>query len=64
MLTFQNLGNISPIILTIIVLVYLIAVELGNKRIRKALIPFVIILVIIFLIIAVINIYSTYMGVK
>ena len=55
---------LSPIILTILLIIYLIIIELGNKRTKIALSPFTIVLGIIFFIIAITSIYSTYMGIK
>ena len=60
----SNNETLSPIILTVMLIVYLIIIELGNKRTKQALSPFPIVLGIVFLIIAVINIYSTYIGIK
>ncbi|MCX6750525.1 MAG: hypothetical protein NTZ83_03635 [Candidatus Pacearchaeota archaeon] len=64
MITLARLGDISPIFLTVLLIAYLIIVELGNRRIKKALFPFVIVLAIVFLIIAVISVYTTYMSLK
>jgi hypothetical protein len=64
MITLAKLGDISPIFLTVLLIVYLIIVELGNKKIKKALLPFVVVLAIAFLIIAVISVYTTYMNLK
>ena len=64
MITFQNLGNISTIYLSVIALIYLMMVELGSDRIRKALFPFVVVLIIVFIIVAVASVYATYVGIK
>jgi hypothetical protein len=64
MITLDKLGEISPIFLTVLLIIYLIIVELGNKKIKKALFPFVLVLAIVFLIIAVISVYTTYMNLK
>jgi len=64
MITLSKLGEISPIFLTVLLIIYLIIVELGNRRIKKALFPFVIILAVAFLILAVISVYTTYMNLK
>jgi hypothetical protein len=64
MINFQNLGNVSPIALTLVLLVYLMIVELGNKKLKKALFPFVLVLCIVFLILAINSIYSTYINIK
>lgn len=60
MITLNNLGKISPIFLTLLLIGYLILVELGNEKIKKTLFPFVIVLIIVFLIIAVINVVSKF----
>ncbi len=57
-------GEISPIFLTVTLIIYLIIVELGNKKMRKALMPFVIVLTVVFLIFAITSVYQTYMGLK
>lgn len=64
MINLQTVTDISPIFLTVTLIVYLIIVELGNEKMRKALIPFVIILTIIFLLFAGASVYDTYMGLK
>ena len=64
MITLANLGEISPIFLTVLLIIYLIIVELGNKKIRKALMPFVVVLAIVFMIVAIISVYTTYMNLK
>jgi putative effector of murein hydrolase len=57
-------GEISSIFLTVTLIIYLIIVELGNKKMRRALLPFVIALTIVFLIYAITSVYNTYMGLK
>lgn len=64
MITLIKIGEISPILLTVLLIVYLIIVELGNRKVRNALLPFVVVLAIIFMILAVISVYNTYMGLK
>jgi hypothetical protein len=64
MINLKLMEEISPIFLTVILITYLIIVELGNKKIRNALLPFIIVLTIAFLIIAVTSVYSTYVGLK
>ena len=54
------IGNLSPAILSVVLIAYLMFVELGNQRMRKALMPFVIVLTIIFVIVAVTSVYITY----
>lgn len=58
MITFQELGNISPIFLTVLLIVALLLVELGNSRLKKLLLPFVIVLLGVFVIVAVLNVIS------
>ncbi|MGY4884377.1 MAG: hypothetical protein ACP5NZ_02235 [Nanobdellota archaeon] len=64
MITLTKLGEISPIFLTVLLIIYLIIVELGSKKIRKALMPFVVVLAIAFMILAVISVYTTYINLK
>jgi putative effector of murein hydrolase len=64
MINLQVATQISPIFLTVTLIIYLIIVELGNEKMKKALMPFVIILTIIFVIFAIASIYQTYMGLK
>ena len=60
MITLNSLGEISPIFLTVLLIAYLILVELGSKKIKKTLMPFVIVLIVLFMIIAVIDIFSKF----
>jgi putative effector of murein hydrolase len=64
MITFQGTTDISPIFLTVTLIIYLIIVELGNEKMRKALFPFVIVLLLVFLIFAATSIYQTYTGLR
>lgn len=64
MITLTKIGEISPIFLTVLLIVYLIIVELGSKKIRNALMPFVVVLAIAFMILATISVYSTYINLK
>ncbi len=64
MITLAKIGEISPIFLTVLLIIYLIIVELGNKKIKKALMPFVVVLAIAFMILAVISVYNTYMNLR
>lgn len=64
MISSQNLGLISPIFLTVVLMIYLIIIELGNPKMRKALFPFAAVLTGIFLIIAFMSIYTTYINLK
>jgi hypothetical protein len=56
MITLEEVGNISPIMLTVVLIGYLILVELGNKKIKKTLLPLIIVLMIVFAIMAVMDI--------
>ena len=64
MINLQAATQISPIFLTVTLIIYLIIVELGNEKMKKALMPFVIILTIIFVIFAAASVYQTYIGLK
>jgi hypothetical protein len=58
MITVNNLGQISPIFLTVLLIISLIMIELGNDKIKKMLTPFVAVLIFLFGIIATIDIIS------
>ncbi len=58
MITLGSVGKISPIFLTVLLIGYLILVELGNEKIKKTLLPLIIVLIAVFLIIAIIDIIS------
>lgn len=58
MIILNSLEKISSIFLTLLLIGYLILVELGSEKIKKRLIPLVIVLIILFLIIAVMDIAS------
>jgi hypothetical protein len=58
MIILSTIGDISPIFLTVLLIGYLILVELGSGKIKKALIPLIIVLIAVFLIIAVMDIVS------
>lgn len=60
MITLNDIGDISPIFLTVILMTYLILAELGHRRIRENLMPVIIALMIVFIIIAVSNIISQF----
>lgn len=60
MITLNSLGQISPIFLTVLLIACLILVELGNKKIKKSLLPFVVVLIVLFMIIAVVDIISKF----
>lgn len=64
MIISENIGSISPIILSVLLIAYLILFELGNEKIKHALRPFVIVLTIVFVIIAALNIFDVYSGLK
>jgi len=51
-------GVISPIALSVLLIVYLMLVELGSPKVKKLLIPVIIVLMVIFGIIFVQNIAS------
>ena len=58
MLTLETVGTISPILLTVLLIGYLILIELGRENIKKTLLPQVIVLMIIFVIMAIMDIIS------
>ncbi|KHO53793.1 MAG: hypothetical protein QT05_C0001G0015 [archaeon GW2011_AR13] len=60
MITINNLGEISPIFLTVLLILCLILIELGNDKIKKMLTPFAIVLVFLFAIVAVTDIISKF----
>jgi hypothetical protein len=64
MITLAKIGEISPIFLTVLLIAYLIIVELGDRKTRHALLPFVIVLAIVFLIMAILSVYTTYINLK
>jgi flagellar biosynthesis/type III secretory pathway M-ring protein FliF/YscJ len=64
MITLSKIGEVSPIFLTVLLIIYLMIVELGNRRTRNALMPLVVILAIAFMILAVISVYTTYVNLK
>ncbi len=53
-------GGVSAIFLSVLLIVYLIMAELGNEKIKKMLLPFTVAIIIVFVIIAIIDIYSVY----
>lgn len=52
------MGTISPIVLSVLLIIYLMIVELGSPKMKKILTPILIVLAIIFAIIFVQNIAS------
>jgi len=58
MITLNNIESVSPILLTLLLIAYLILTELGDKKIRKTLIPFIIAFTAIFLVIAAVDVIS------
>ncbi|MBS3077494.1 hypothetical protein J4233_04445 [Candidatus Pacearchaeota archaeon] len=60
MIVSDSIGNISPIILSVLTIAYLMLFELGNEKIKHALRPLVIVLIIIFLIIASLSVWGIY----
>lgn len=51
-------GVVSPIVLSVLLIIYLMTVELGSPKIKKLLIPVIIVLGIIFAIVFIQNIAS------
>ena len=64
MIIQNTLGNISPIVLSVLTIAYLMLFELGNEKIKYALRPLIIVLIVVFLIIAVLNIFGVYSRLK
>lgn len=58
MITLNEIGDISPILLTVLLIAYLILAELGSPRMKKTFLPVLIALMIVFLIIAILDIVS------
>lgn len=61
MIVSNALGNISPIILSLLTIVFLMLFELGNEKIRHSLRPLIIVLIATFLIVALFNILEIYL---
>ena len=64
MIISNTLGNLSPIIFSVLLIAYLMLFELGNEKIKHALRPLIIVLIVLFLIIATLDVYATYVGLK
>jgi len=64
MIISEFIGNVSPIILSVMLIAYLILYELGNNKIKHSLRPFVTVLAIVFFIMAGLSIFATYSGIK
>lgn len=64
MIILNAIENISPIILSVLLIAYLMLFELGNEKIKHALRPLIIVLIVVFVIIASLDIYATYSGLK
>lgn len=60
MIIFQDVRGLSPIFLSVLAILFLIIYELGNEKIKKIFLPFIIVLIVIFVIIAGIDIYNMY----
>ena len=58
MIVNKLVGSISPIALSVLLICYLMVVELGNRRVKKILVPIIVILLVVFGIIFVQNIMS------
>jgi hypothetical protein len=56
MITLEEVGEISQILLTVLLIGYLILVELGNNKIKKTLLPLIVVLMAVFAIMAVMDI--------
>ena len=60
MIVSDSIGNISPIILSVLTIAYLMLFELGNDKIKHALRPLIIVLIAIFLIVALLSVWGIY----
>ncbi len=60
MINLNKFVEVSPILLTVLLIAYLLLIEFGDSKTKKILLPFVIVLIIVFLIVAVTNISTTY----
>ena len=60
MIVSDSIGNISPIILSLLTIAYLMLFELGNEKIKHALRPLIIILIAVFLIVALLSVWGIY----
>jgi hypothetical protein len=60
MIVSDTLGKLSPILFSVLAIAYLMLFELGNEKIKHALRPLIIVLIIVFLIIASLNIFEIY----
>lgn len=58
MITLNGIESVSPILLTLLLIAYLILTELGDKKIKKTLVPFIIVFTAIFLVIAAVDVIS------
>ena len=58
MINLSDIKEISPIFLTVTLIVYLMIVELSHEKIRKSLFPAIVVLIAVFLIIASLSIYK------
>ena len=55
MIISQNISNLNPIIFSVLMIFYLILMEFGDKKIKRALLPLVIILMAVFAIVVVLS---------
>ncbi|MEK6935318.1 MAG: hypothetical protein AABW67_00865 [Nanoarchaeota archaeon] len=58
MIISNSIGLLTPIVLSVLLIVYLMMIELGHKKIKNALLPFIISLIAIFVIIVVQDVIS------
>ena len=58
MIALGFIGKISPIFLTVLLIGYLMIAELGHGRIKKSLMPLLVVLIVLFLIIATVDVLS------
>jgi hypothetical protein len=56
MIISNIIGKLSPMVLSVLLIIYLMIIELGNKKMKKALLAYVIALMAIFAVIVFQNI--------
>jgi len=64
MIILNDFGILSPILLSVILIVYLMVYELGSENIKNSLKPMVIVLGVIFAISAILDILSKYKSIS
>ena len=60
MIVSNDPTHLSPIFLSVLLIIYLMIVELGNEKIKKTFVPIIIGLIAIFVIMAFLDVLATY----